>query len=433
MPAVKPGQRGQIVVMALLLLALMAIMVPLMVLFTQRESKWAVKGGQNTGAFHEAEAGIEKGYRAISVSSAVWYALIDNGTGITDYLFDHRFDDVNNGYYTVGVSSGPLARQATVVAIAKDYSGNEVRAIKAVYQQNTMGDIAIQAMSGVAVAGGVNVEWGAVIGQGYVDTGSRTFPQFHSAAGLSVDNDPNPLNADGGNCQWTSFDPDVPPDPEIDLGFYRSSAQVVDALNCPTGGTPEGSCYFNTAQSWDSLDYTKGGTIFIENNLTVGSPGVNIVGNLVVTGNMATTSGGWGKGSGAMTLPTNAWKQYCNNWTHYTPFDAVAAAAYPTINDFPGLSSDYLSAETLTYTPNPDGKTSIRGFIYVGGSFSTSGGGGNAYIYGTMVCKGSVSVASNSGVTVYYNRDAANNIHSKRVILTRVSWQDVLRPWPSGL
>ncbi|MBI3298084.1 MAG: hypothetical protein HYZ75_07970 [Elusimicrobia bacterium] len=413
--------------MAILLLALMGILVPVMVLFTLRETKWAVKGGQATGAFHEAEAGIEKGYRAISTSTGVWYALIEEGTGIPNFLYDHKFDDVNNGYYVVGISSGPGDKQATIIAIAKSYLGEEVRAIKAVYQQNTMGDIAIQAMSGVSVAGGVDVEWGAVVGAGYIDTGDRTYPQFHSAAGLSVDNDPAPENCDQPNCwQWFAFDPDVPADPEINLALYRSSAQVISAA-CPSGGTPEGSCYYNTPQSWSSYDYTGGGTVFVENNLTVGAPGVNITGNLIVTGNLSTTSGGWGKGSGSMRIPQTAWKQYGNDWAHYRPFDTAEP------DTFPGLDSTYLSASNLTYTPSPDGKTAIRGFIYVGGAFSTSGGGGNAYIYGTMFSKGSVSVAANSGVTVYYNKEAANGIHTKRVILSRVSWQDVLRQWPAGL
>lgn len=423
-------KNGSVMVMAILLLAVLAILVPVMVLVTLRETKWAVKGGQSTMAFHEAEAGIEKGYRALTASTATWYGLIDDGTGIANFKFDHKFDDVNNGYYAVGISSGPLARQATVISIAKDYSNKEVRAIKAVYQQNTMGEIAIQAMSGVAIAGGVDVEWGAIVGAGYIDTANRTFPQFHSAAGLSVDNDPAPDNCDQPNCrQWFAFDPDVPPDPEVDIKFYRSSAQVINAA-CPSGGNPAGSCYYDTAQSWSSYDYTGGGTVFIENNLTLASPGVNITGTLIVTGNMATTSGGWGKGSGAMLIPQTAWKQYGNNWAHYTPFDAAGAALYP---DFPGLESTYLSDVNLTYTPTPDTKTAVRGFLYVGGSFSTSGGGGNAYIYGTMFCKGSVTVASNSGVTVYYNKEAAGNIHSKRIILSRILWQGVLRRWPSNL
>jgi hypothetical protein len=159
----------------------------------------------------------------------------------------------------------------------------------------------------------------------------------------------------------------------------------------------------------------------------VGSPGVNIIGTLVVTGNMSTTSGAWGKGSATMALPQNAWKQYCNNWGHYQPFDN----AEPTL--FPGLDSTYLSDASLTYTPTPNGKFAVQGFMYVGGAFSTSGGGGSSYIYGNMLCQGSVTVASNSGVTVFYNKDSGSNIRTKKVNLRRVLWQDMVLTWPSGL
>lgn len=399
----------------ILLLVVMSILVPAMVLLVQREAKWSVKNQDDMAAFHQAEAGIEKGYRALTISTGTWYALIEDGTGISRFLWDYKFDDVDGGDYAVGISSGPGDRQATVVAIGRDNQRRQVRALKAVYAQNTLGDIAVQAMDGVTVSGGVQVEWGAIVGPDYLDAGGRTSPQFWSAAGTSFDNDPTPPNCDQPDCcQWFAFNPDVPPDPGIDLAFYRSSAVA--------GGT-----YYSAAQSWSSFDYSAGGTVFVENNLTVGSPGVDIVGTLIVTGNMSTTSGGWGKGSVDMKVPTTAWKQYCNNWATYRTYDNAEPV------EFPGLDSTYLSADALTYAPTPGGKHAIQGFMYVGGSFSTSGGGGNAYIYGNMLCQGSVTVASNSGVTVWYNRESAKSIRTKKVNLRRVSWQDQVKPWPSSL
>lgn len=430
-PKAGDKRRGAILVIVILLLVIMSVLVPLMVLFTQREAKWTVKGDQNMTSFHLAEAGIEKGFRALTASTDTWYNLVEDGTGITDFKWDHKFEDLVAGYYAVGVSSGPEAYQATVVSIGRDKRSNEVRAIKAIFAQNHT-DTAIQSMAGVTVAGGVQVEWGAVVGNAYTDTGGRTSPQFHSSAGLDVDNNAAPENCDQPNCcQWHAFSQDIPPDPKIDLGFYRSSAA---ASTCATaGGTPAGSCYYASAQSWSSFDYSEGGTVMVENNLTVGSPGVNIKGNLIVTGNLATTSGAWGKGSATMKVPVNSWKQYCNNWAYYLSefsTDAGFDAANPV---FPGLNYGYTSPSNMTYTTTPDGKHAVQGFIYIGGSFSTSGGGGNAYVYGNMFCKGSVSVASNSGVTVFYNKETAQSVRSLRVVLTRVHWQDIVREWPSAL
>ncbi|TBR20620.1 hypothetical protein EPO15_12630 [bacterium] len=411
------SERGAVLVGVILLLVIMAILVPAMVLLVQRESNWSVKNQHDMSAFHHAEGGIEKGYRAITASTGTWYALIEDGTGIERFLWDHKFTDIDGGHYAVGISSGPEERQATIVAIGQDQKGRQTRALKAIYAQNTLGDIAIQAMDGVQVAGGVQVEWGAIVGPDYLDAGGRTYPQFWSAAGTSFDNDPSPPNCDQPDCcQWFSFNPDVPPDPGIDLAFYRSSAVA-------------GGSYYSTAQSWSSFDYTDGGVVFVENNLTVGSPGVNVVGTLLVTGNLSTTSGAWGKGSATMTVPRTAWKQYCNNWSHYKSEDFDATE--PT--DFPGLDSTYLSPDGATWAPTPNGKFAVQGFMYVGGAFSTSGGGGNAFIYGNMLAQGSVTIAANSGVTVYYNKESASAIRTKKVNLRRVLWQDQVLPWPAGL
>ncbi|MBI5597465.1 MAG: hypothetical protein HY928_15355 [Elusimicrobia bacterium] len=429
-------RRGAILVVVILLLAIMSVLVPLMVVFTQREAKWTVKGDQNMTAFHLAEAGIEKGFRVLTASTNTWYNLVEDGTGITDFKWDHRFEDVVAGYYAVGISSGPEAYQATVVSIGREAGSNEVRAIKAIFAQNHT-DTAIQSMAGITVGGGVDVEWGAVVGNAYTNSGGRTSPQFHSSAGLDVDNNAAPENCDQPDCcQWHAFSQDIPPDPKIDLGFYRSSAaastcDTPPAPNLPA--SPVGSCYFNTVQAWSSFDYSEGGTVMVENNLTIGSPGVDIKGNLIVTGNMSSNTGGFGKGSVTMKVPENAWKQYCNNWAHYlSEFSSDAAwdAAHPA---FPGLNFGYTSPSNMTYGPTPNGKFAVQGFVYIGGTFSTGGGAGNTYIYGNMFCKGSVNIDASSGVTVFYNKESAQSMRSLRVVLTRVHWQDMIREWPSGL
>ncbi|MFH1725882.1 MAG: hypothetical protein ABII00_14835 [Elusimicrobiota bacterium] len=68
-----------------------------------------------------------------------------------------------------------------------------------------------------------------------------------------------------------------------------------------------------------------------------------------------------------------------------------------------------------------------------GGGFSSSGGGGNSYIYGALYVVGSVTTTANSGVTVFYNQDAGDNIATTKIILARESWRGILDHWPSGL
>lgn len=415
---------GQVLVGVLLVLLVLATLVPVMVLYTQREAVWTEKQHQSNTAFHLAEAGIEKAYRKLTLSTSTWYGLIESGTAIPGFQFDTVYGDVPGGTYKVDITSGPDEREATIVSIGRDAKGKEVRAIEAVFVQNSLGNVAIQTLGGVQLGGGVDVEWGAVISEKPITTGGRDYPQFHSAGSIDVDaNGADPPNCDTPDCcQWFSYSPDIPPDPGIDLNFYRSSASATTS-GCPSGGVG-GSCYYNTPQSWGNKNYTGGGTIFIENNLTVNSPGINIVGNLIVTGNLSTTSGNWGKGTATPKLPREAWKQYCNDWTYYrTTFDGAAPAS------FPGLNSDYLSADGLTYSPSPNNKFAVQGLLYVGGSFSTSGGGGNSYVHGTMFVVGTATMTSSSGVTVFYNRDVAQNLKTTKIILNRKSWKALVRQW----
>lgn len=404
------GEAGQLIVAVMLLLVLMATMVPLMVLYTQREAKWTAKQDQTTTAFHLAEAGVEKAYRALSLSTATWYSLVEDGTPVPNFNFNSEFTDLKNGSYTVAITSGPEDRQATVWSVGKDKRKGEVRALKVVFGQNILGDTAVQSLDGITLGGkNIDVHWGAVIGNEHIDTGGRDYPQYWSASSLDVDTDPGPENTDG--CQWHSFSGDVPPDPGIDEKFYRSSAQA-------TG------FYYDSDQSWSTLVVTSGVVVFVEGNLTLGSPGININGTLYVTGNVTTTAGTWGKGDPDMTVPPTAWKQYCNDWDAYDFADPTKPA------EFPGLDSDY-EASGLTPLYNPvQSKTAVTGFMYVGGNFSTGGGGGNTRIYGVMFVEGSVAMNGASSITIYYNKTAAEAVKTTRLVLVRKSWQAVLHPWP---
>jgi hypothetical protein len=417
---------GQVLVGVVLLLVLMATMVPLMVLYVQREAKWTVKQDQSSSAFHMAEAGVEKAFRALSVSTETWYALVEEGTQIDNFKFDHEFSDLDNGTYAVSITSGPEARQATVISIGRDTLAKEVRSLKAIFGQNVLGNVAIHAINGVTMSGNnVQVDWGAIISPETIDPQSRDYPQFWSSAGLTgFDTDPNPPNCDSPNCwQWFAYSPDVPPDPLVDLNFYRSSAQATTA-GCPSGGVDYGSggsCYFSGNTTFGSnFTYSGGSTIFVEGDLDV-SAHITVHGALIVTGDMTLPNGRWGNDNCTMVMPQTAWRQYGNNWAAYDFGDGTKPAA------FPGLDSSYLSAQGLTYNET---KCGVLGFMYIGEDFAESGGGGNTVIYGTMLVQGHVTLDMNSQFRIYYNEDAAENIRSKRLVLTRVSWQGIVRQWP---
>lgn len=425
---------GQVLPLAIMLLLVLLVMVPLMVVYTQTEAKWSVKEAQSTQAMHLAEAGIEKGYLKISISTLTWVALQAGGASasaaLTNYNFDKDYSDVSGGTYAISITSGPGTQQATITSVGRSLLKKETRAIKAVYSNSPLGGISIFAGKGAQIGGGVNVEWGGIASPYSIDSGGRNHPQFWSASSvIGKDTDPNPPNCDSPNCcQWHSYYSGLPPAPTLDLNFYASSAA---ASNCaglslsPGVATPVGSCYYAVSQTdIKGSPNTQGQTIFINGDATIKQPGVDIVGNLLVTGNLNLPNGVWGTGSHTMSIPSDAWKQYCNDWAVYQGYDAGAPAS------FPGLSSSYAP---VGLTKAGTGKTAVYGLLYVGGNFGGAGGGGQADIYGALYSVGSSSETSNSGVTFYYDAAAASNLQTTAIILNRVSWQDSLQAWPSGL
>lgn len=419
-----PAASGQILPGAIAILMIMCVMVPAMVYWVQREAVWSQKQAANTTAFHLAEAGTEKGYLAVTQSTLTWRNL-QNGTGITNYMFDTTFNDLSGGTYAVSITSGPGTEQTTIISVGRDRFNREVRAIRAVYSNAQFGATAIYAGRGVQIDGGVNVEWGAVMSPYTIEADGRNHPQFWSSSQIvTKDTSPNPPNCDSPNChQWHSYQADLPPTPSIDFDYYRSSAAANTGGGCPAGGTPAGSCYYSgSVTDWN---YTTTGAVFIEGSLSVKSPGMYHLGSMVVMGNINQPNGVWGNGVALMNIPSDAWKQYGNDWAFYrATYDAGAPAA------FPGLEGTY-APTGLTFASS---KLANNGFLYVGGNFNNGGGGGgNSDIYGVLYAVGSATQTASSGVTFYYNGSATDGLQTTNVTLTRASWRDELRGWPSTL
>lgn len=419
--------RGQVLPAVVGALMVLVIFVPLMVTYTQNEAKWTQKQASDTVAFHMAEAGIEKAYLYMTQSTSTWGTLM-LGNAPVNYSFDRSFSDLDGGTYSISITSGPGDETATVISVGRDARGLHTRAIKAVYSNSLFGATAIYAGRGVQLGGQVDVEWGAVMSPYTVDADSRLHPQFWSASQITTyDTTPNPPNCDSPDCcQWHSYQANLPPAPTIDFDFYRSSAMGNTTGGCPGATT---GCYYNGSVS--NWNHNTSGTIFIEGTLGIKAPGLYHRGNIIVMGNIELPNGNWGSGNLVMSMPPDAWKQYCRNWNYYrTTFDTGAPAQFPGIN-----TNTYSSPSAC----NPisgctSSKVSVNGLMYVGGNFnSNGGGGGNSDIYGVLYAVGSASSTANSPVTVFFNSGAADAVKSTTVNLTRASWQDVNNGWPSGL
>ncbi len=425
------NRRGQILPGAVAMLVILAVMVPSMVMWIQRENVFASKQSMNTTAFHMAEAGAEKAYLYISLSTITWNA-IQNGTAQDDYRFDKSYTDIVGGSYAISITSGPGTQQVTIVTVGRDKYGKETRALKLVYGNTILGDTAIYSGRGAQISGGAQVHWGGVMSPSSIDATSRSYPQFWSASSIiGKDTDPNPSNCDCqtppdcGCCQWHSYEKSLPSPPLIDFDFYRTSAAAtMKCYNSTGGGTATNTCYFPGNVTGWNVD-TKG-TMFVEGDLTIVSNGMFHTGTMIVMGNINLPAGAWGDGTVNMTMPVKAWKQYCNDWAAYRAYgnDSTEDAA------FPGLESTY----SATVTALQSKKVAVDGFLYVGGNFNNGGGGGGlSDVYGVMYAVGTSTLSNNSAVGFYYNGGATASLVTTNVSLTRVSWQDVLYGWPAGL
>jgi hypothetical protein len=418
------SEKGQVLAIVVVIMLIVTTLVPVLVMYSQREAAWTSKQAKSTTAFHLAEAGTEKGYLQISISTMNWVNL-QLGTGMTNFKFDHRFDDLSGGSYTVSITSGPLSQEATIISIGHDTLNREVRAIQAVYANATVGNVAIMGGSGVDVSGNnLTVEWGSIVSPNPITVNGANHPSYWSASSVSLDANGSALpNCDTPNCWWWhSYFAGIPAMPLLDFNAYKSDAQnkLPHSSSCGMtyyqAGSPSGGC----------SDLT-GRTFYVEGSWT-GFDGP-IIGSVIVKQSMSTPNGAMSGNSISAPLPQQAWKQYCNDWAFYTgTYDSAAAIPFPT--QCPGIYSTYLSGAGLTYPISPV----VNGLLYVGGDFTGPNGGGNTDLaYGVLIVKGQVNLNSNSHCKFYYNATASQALQTTQINLSRQSWKDVNRGWPAGL
>lgn len=426
-PCIRGGGAGYAVAMALLLMAVLAIMVPLFVMFSKYEAKWSVKSHKVASAFALADAATERGYLALTRSTSTWQYVIEGGT-LTGYRHDQSYSDMPGGRYAIWIGTGTAEDVAVITAVGRDDSTQEVRTIQVEYAPFPGGQTVIVA-NGLNLGGAANIEWGDVISPQAIDTGGKNHPQFISSAEIDQDaNGSAPPNTDA--IQWWSWQGDLPTSAPIDLDFYRSSAAATGVYCSSATVKIKNLCdtrdivRFYTgdvefeAGGCPSCSGCTGGNVSAD---PACSTGLNYFrGTLIVLGKLD-LRGNSGGGTLTLPVPPKAWKQYGNDWSYYqTNFDASAPAA------FPGLDGGYLSDPGLTY-----GATFLlaKGFIYVGRDLRLTGSG-------TSAAAGRLVVVGNTQMTTSNFRlflDESARILTSKVLLRRLSWRELNGGWPAGL
>src|ERR1041385_4131843 len=128
----KRSERGMALSVVVLMLAVLAILIPLMVQWIQKEAKDTVRESKKTTSFHLAEVGQDRGAWKLRESDTVWSNAVA-GLTLTNYDGSFEFVDVPGGSYKVQFTPGPGPAQVTILSKGKAANTTEVRAIRAVY------------------------------------------------------------------------------------------------------------------------------------------------------------------------------------------------------------------------------------------------------------------------------------------------------------
>jgi len=408
---------GQILIIVIIALTVLTIGIPALIYYIQKESDWAMKEERTTRAFQLAEAGIERGYQSLILSTTS-LSTVEAGGTLTSYNFDQAYTDMPGGQYSIRLAGNPIAQTVTVTSVGKDSSGKELRAIQVVYATPGAYAASIYAINSATIQGNPTVEWGPVASPGPITTdASHTYPRYFSGGDILPfdSNAGSPPNTD--NLQWWSYY-SMPPAPQIDLPGYKTAAGAActDQANCLSSACTV--CYYTAA---NYATFSPG----TNNHFGTATP--NPATALIVEGDLS-LSGNYGNGSVSnASIPSTAWKEYANDWSHYTAMDAYASGHFATYQD--AVNANYVGSG-LTYGSTIT-KAFIYGFLYVGGTISISGGG-NGSIIGSLYCA-TVANLGSSHVTVYYENTVISNIKVQNSSLGRTSWKEMSScSWPTA-
>jgi Tfp pilus assembly protein PilX len=487
----RPRERGQVLAGVIMLMMLLLILVPALVQWTQIEAKASVRNQKANTAFNLAEAAVERGYWKIQSTTQTW-ANASTGTVIAGYNFDVTYTDVPGGTYRIKVSSaGPL--MATIVGEGRDSAGKEVRAISAVFKDQTIYS-PLMATQSVSMTMGLCPHWGPIMSQSNINmednqVGNRYFPRKFAKGVVLCDsvngtcnsgtnardiNGLTPPNTD--NSEWWSNYQLIPPLPVLDFAALRSSATATGTLN--VYGCKASAVHTSTAAPynlvagaapWDarasctnvltlgghtehfSASYNHPlGTRALPNNSYVwyydgnvvlggdttinGTYGVGLRGTLIVRGNLTLDANGDYNYVGP--VPANAWAEYAN--LDKATNDSAASNEYPSDNGFQNSKATFGFGTGATYCVPASGcgwtaTVGMRGFTYVGGDLNVTNNGFMDF-NGAVWVNGAVIA---TGATpsrfcgIYY--DDQLTLPTLNVILVRQSWKETspsATAWP---
>lgn len=433
------GRQGQTLVVAILLAAVALILVPLLVMRVQNEAKWTLKQARSGTAYHLAEAGQDRAVFLLVQSTSHWAAAIA-GTPIAGYDGGTQYSDVAGGLYTVKISSGPLAYQATVLTKGRDLSTKEARTVKAIYSGAAL-------LSGWISRGSVDYQssftvfWGQVTS--YTSIIQPASPPYHplkvsKGAVTPWDSSAAPPNTDSSK-NYSAYDASLTDPPVPDFAYYRTKAKATTAPNpALVGGGSNGG----QSATWLGTGYFDGTgeakfknyifncstcVFFFENGKArnEGTGYLRLEAWLVIAPNMGIHIHATGANPYVLSVPTATWKQYTagTKVNPNTP-DGTALAEYPGDGGLNQVSATY-SIPTAAFDGPTNTGMAFHGFLY---SYKFDCNGGDNSNVGTfLIGPGGSSITT---MIIYFDPAVAGNVHYAKSQISRASWDEIAASWP---
>lgn len=428
-------EKGQMLVPILAILVILGIMLPLFVMWVEREAVWTVKEQKNVTAFNLAEAGLERGLWSIKVSTYNW-ERITSGNIIPGYNFDSVYNDIMGGEYRLRITSGPLTNEITIVSEGRTIQPPANRAIKAIYARKAF-DNAISVDGALQWKPGLTVHWGPVVSYNAItQSPSDWYPRKVSKGRIvGRDTNPDPLNSD--NVEYWAYE-NLGSAPKVDLNYY---IQVASFSRIPvvtgtgeilkkTGSTnavatPAGSGIFLAADNNGGIRIQRTGgasnrynfnsstsVIYTDGTLSASSDVFLKVLALISEGDMDFDAKG---ANYAAVVPGAAYVEYVKK-KQVTP-----AYSYPGESSGPrGPGVPPAGSEAYTVTD-----CGIHGFLYCGGAMGNSGGN-DAKLVGSINVKGNITM---NNFFVFYDTAVASGVRLSETPMTIQSWREVRTTW----
>lgn len=405
------NEKGQVLVIVLTVMVVLAIFIPVLVFFVQNENKWAVKSTKSTIAFHCAEAGIDRAYWKLLESIDTWNNARNNGLD-SPYDGSYVFTDITGGQYKIYVTTSTSSDEVKVVSIGRDTSGREVRAIQVIYGRSLMTE-SIQCDDVIDYKPNMVVHWGPIKSFGSIDDPADYFPRKYSKSSIgNRDTDPTPPNTD--NKEYWAYE-DLGQATSINMTYYinKADSSVCPAARRSTGTSaasknPAGSGHFTQSVKFRQPgggggDYTfdsSTSVIYIEGDATLESGTWLNVEALIVTGDVDFNARSH---SYTATVPSTAAQEYVKK-----------KEVSPTYT-YPGEGS-------TSYVISNCG---MHGFLYCGDDMTNSGGSGANFV-GALKVVGSTNI---NNFTVYYDSATGSGVQLDASNISVQSWQEVMQTW----